>query len=60
MREDANRPLFSAESTAVRITAFMRCAAAGICSCCRALTYGCAIPGLFQGRSVTTTRIEPT
>jgi len=60
MREDANNPLLSAESTAVRITAFMICAAAGMRSVSSAVTYGCTIPGEVQGTSVTTTSIEPT
>ncbi len=60
MREEANRPLLSADSTAVRMTAFMMWAAPGMCSCSSAPTYGCSMRALFHGSSVTTTKIEPT
>ena len=59
IREEAYSPLLSADSTAVRITPFMICAAAGMCSAASALTYGCATPALFHGSTATTTKIEP-
>ncbi len=60
MRDEAYSPEFSADSTAVRTTAFMICAAAGMPIAVSALTYGVAIPAEFQGTRHTTRRIEPT
>ena len=49
----------SAESTAVRITAFIRVPPPGMWSWRRTLAYGCSMAVVFQGMSVTTTKIEP-
>ena len=59
-REAANRPEFSADSTAVSMTTLITVAAAGIFSTSMTLTYGRAMRvGSFQGTIATTRKIEP-
>ena len=60
IREEAKRPEFSAESTAVSTTMLISVAAAGTRSSSMTLTYGCAMRTVsFHGTMATTRKIEP-
>ena len=60
MRDEAYRLEFKADSTAVKMMAFMMWAAYGMFMTVRALTKGVAMAGESQGTMQTTTNMDPT